>query len=114
MTPPNAPLTPDLALPAEAADLDLGNVVIDKNGLPYVQEWFDDTKQPDDTPLKFLLRMVYQSALRHRVQKLAVANQGEESDDPATQTHASQAFRYRIKIEDDFSILADAIEGVLP
>ena len=113
-TAPTAPETPDLALPAAESDLDLGVIAIDKNALPYVTEWFDDMKQPGDTPEKFLLRMMYQQALRHRLTKLVTANHGSESDDPPTQSHASQMFAYRATVEEDFSALAAAIEGVLP
>jgi hypothetical protein len=95
----------DLGLPAAGADLDLGNVVIDKAALPYVQEWYADLQQAGDTPMKFLLRMIYQQAIIHRASKLKSAD-GD--------THRTAHDGYVTDVDTDEATLLGQIELVLP
>lgn len=116
---PTEPDTDELELAAAADDLDLGNVVIHKSALPYVTEWFNDSKRVGDTPVKFILRMMYAEALRHRAAKLRAANQGPGSTDDQgapvdLDNHTDQAADYSIYVVAEESRLASVIEGILP
>lgn len=118
-TPPASPPPVDeLALAPSGSDLSLGTIAIDKAARPYVEEWFDDTKQPGDTPEKFLLRMVYHAALTHRANKIRAANRGpgatnEDGSPVALDNHHDQAEDFRRYIDGEEVSLKNQIEGIL-
>jgi len=117
--PDNDPATEELEVAPSASDLDLGRLVVDASARPYVEQWFADMKDPGDTPARFLLRMVYRSALTHRANKLRAANRGpgprnENGSAVATDNHADQEEHYRTYIDGEENRLFNAIEGILP
>lgn len=119
-TPPaDTPPVEELSLPADANDLDIGNIVIHKAARPYVDEWYNDVKEPGDTPAKFLLRMIYQFSLTHRANKLRASNRGpgpvnQDGSPVALDNHHDQAEDYRRYIDGEEVSLKNQIEAVLP
>jgi len=90
------------------SSLDIGNVIIHPGARPYVDAWYSDHKQAGDTPMKFLLRGIYEASLRHRAAKLlgsaaAVVGAGGE----AYQDYAQQ-------VEADLAAALAAMETILP
>lgn len=104
VTPP-APETPDFELPPDADDLDLGSLVIDKAARPYVTAWYTAARQPGDTPLQFVLRMLYRQAIAHRRAVVVSTN---------ADAHRDQARDYAVDIDDAAGLATQQAEALLP
>ncbi len=93
-------------LPADANNLNV-SFSFPKEARPYLQAWFDQTKQDGETVNDFAIRVVMEKALGHRMERILLQIATESASDK--QDHRDD----RNSLLDDHTAVLDTLSNLL-